>query len=159
MHVLPKYGPVRFDFTSHRRARRPNPSPLSTGLGRPGPPWKLLMMEPLTFINRPGPAQPPTPHCYWLDPSLLLARPLTSIDQSRPSLASLDQKVPLMALLSNTKTRSTMHHYCHGPSCASMQRSIASPTSVATRVLASRSECIVRLTSDREIPRLRSGLP
>ena len=77
-------------------ARPPNPSLLSTGpWAGPAPQaltfidraWASPAPQSLTFIDRnpsllstgPGQPGPPTPHFYWPDPSLLLARPITSI--------------------------------------------------------------------------------
>jgi hypothetical protein len=70
----------------------PNPSLLSTGPGQPGP-------QPLTFIDGPWPAWPPTPHFYRravaslaCNPSLLSTgpgqpgpQPLTFIDGPWPA--------------------------------------------------------------------------
>ena len=53
----------------------PNPSLSSTVLGGPAP-------QRLTFIDRPGPAWPPNPSLLLANPSLLFARPLTSIGQT-----------------------------------------------------------------------------
>ncbi len=105
-------GGVCFDFASNRRAgprpaRPPNSSLLLTGLGRPGPQtphfyrqawagrapkplhfyrqaWAGPVPKPLTFIDGPGPVQPPTPHFYWPDPFTSIGQPLASI--ANPSL-------------------------------------------------------------------------
>ena len=70
----------------------PNPSLFSAGprLARPPTPhfyWpdpSLLLARPLTSIGQPLTSIGQTPHFYWPDPSLLLARPITSISQVRP---------------------------------------------------------------------------
>ena len=78
----------------------PTPHFYRQGPGQPGPPqsltfidrpWagpapnpSLLLANPSLLSTGPGPAQSPTPHFYWPDPSLLSARPLTSIGQARP---------------------------------------------------------------------------
>ena len=58
-----------------------------TSIGRPGPPSPHFYRQgpgparppnPSLLSTGPRPAWPPTPHFYWPDPSLLLARPLTS---------------------------------------------------------------------------------
>ena len=71
--VLASPAPQPLTFIDRAWASRPpNPPLLSTG-PRPARP-----QNPSLLSTGPGPARPPTPHVYWPDPSLLLARPLTS---------------------------------------------------------------------------------
>ena len=67
-------------------ARPPKPSLLSTGPGPAWPPNPSLLSTGIPHFYREGLGLPgpPTPHFYWPDPSLLLARPLTSMSQVRP---------------------------------------------------------------------------